>query len=488
MSHDTNASETTDAVADPWLARAHILVVDDEPGMRNFLTRTLSPRCARVEAVGDTAAAGRLIDASHFDLIILDNIMAGRTGLDWLAELRRDGFFTEVILITAFADLETAIEALRAGAADFVLKPFRTKQILNAIARCLDRAALRRENFVLRRQLGGLPKPEASGRLVGTSPQMARIREMVTRAAATPTTVLITGESGTAKEITARALHEQSPYAAKPFVPVNCAAIAAEIIESELFGHVKGAFTGAIANRDGRFTMAHQGTLFLDEIGDMPLAIQAKLLRAIQEQCFEPVGSTRTVKVDVRIVAATHRDLRRAVEAGQFREDLFYRLNVFPITVPPLNQRTGDVPLLAQRFLQQHAASMGKRISGFSPAALAAMESYDWPGNVRELQNCVERAVIVARTGIIDLPDLPRYLFDARMPSGASTRLPGDLDAELSRLEREMMLEALRQSGGVQARAAERLGISERSFWHRMKKLEIRIDRHLRDDRTEAEG
>ncbi|MDT8266804.1 sigma 54-interacting transcriptional regulator, partial [Roseomonas sp. DSM 102946] len=250
------------------------------------------------------------------------------------------------------------------------------------------------------------------------------------------------------KELFARAVHYNSDRRKRGFVAVNCAAIPEALLESELFGHVKGAFTGAIASRDGRFTMAHQGTLFLDEIGDMPLAIQAKLLRAIQEQCFEPVGSTRTIKVDVRIVAATHRDLRRAVEDGRFREDLFYRLNVFPINVPPLNQRTGDVPLLAQRFLQQHAASMGKRISGFSPAALAAMESYDWPGNVRELQNCVERAVIVARAEIIDLPDLPRYLFETRVPSASAARLPGDLDAELTRLEREMMLEALRQSGG----------------------------------------
>ncbi|PZQ13711.1 MAG: sigma-54-dependent Fis family transcriptional regulator [Ancylobacter novellus] len=447
MSHDTNASETTDAVADPWLARAHILVVDDEPGMRNFLTRTLSPRCARVEAVGDTAAAGRLIDASHFDLIILDNIMAGRTGLDWLAELRRDGFFTEVILITAFADLETAIEALRAGAADFVLKPFRTKQILNAIARCLDRAALRRENFVLRRQLGGLPKPEASGRLVGTSPQMARIREMVTRAAATPTTVLITGESGTAKEITARALHEQSPYAAKPFVPVNCAAIAAEIIESELFGHVKGAFTGAASSREGLFFYAQGGTLFLDELAELPLSLQAKLLRVIEDRKVRPVGSDREVPIDVRLVAATNADLGEAVEAGRFRADLYYRLDVFRIHLPPLRERPEDIEPLARMFMEQISAQLGLPPLPLDRETLRRFEAYSWPGNARELRNRVERGLILGA-------------FDMGEPAAG----PEPETDDLAEVEKRHMLRVLEACGGNRAEAAGRLGVSRKTL------------------------
>lgn len=447
MSHDTNASETTDAVADPWLARAHILVVDDEPGMRNFLTRTLSPRCARVEAVGDTAAAGRLIDASHFDLIILDNIMAGRTGLDWLAELRRDGFFTEVILITAFADLETAIEALRAGAADFVLKPFRTKQILNAIARCLDRAALRRENFVLRRQLGGLPKPEASGRLVGTSPQMARIREMVTRAAATPTTVLITGESGTAKEITARALHEQSPYAAKPFVPVNCAAIAAEIIESELFGHVKGAFTGAASSREGLFFYAQGGTLFLDELAELPLSLQAKLLRVIEDRRVRPVGSDREVPIDVRLVAATNADLGEAVEAGRFRADLYYRLDVFRIHLPPLRERPEDIEPLARMFMEQISAQLGLPPLPLDRETLRRFETYSWPGNARELRNRVERGLILGA-------------FDMGEPAAG----PEPETDDLAEVEKRHMLRVLEACGGNRAEAAGRLGVSRKTL------------------------
>ncbi|MFD1702524.1 sigma-54-dependent transcriptional regulator [Methylopila henanensis] len=451
MNHDSQASQTADApadtVADPWLARAHILVVDDEPGMRNFLTRTLAPRCARVEAVGDTVAAGRLIDASHFDLIILDNVMAGRTGLEWLAELRRDGFFTEVILITAFADLETAIEALRAGAADFVLKPFRTKQILNAIARCLDRAALRRENFVLRRQLGAQAEPEEPGRLVGTSPQMARIREMVTRAAATPTTVLITGESGTAKEITARALHEQSPYAAKPFVPVNCAAIAAEIIESELFGHVKGAFTGAASSREGLFFYAQGGTLFLDELAELPLTLQAKLLRVIEDRKVRPVGSDREVPIDVRLVAATNADLSEEVAAGRFRADLYYRLDVFRIHLPPLRERPEDIAPLARMFMAQISAQLGLPPLPLDRDTLRRFEAYSWPGNARELRNRVERGLILGA-------------FDVGEPAAG----PEPETDDLAELEKRHMLRVLKACGGNRAAAAARLGVSRKTL------------------------
>ncbi|MFC3694910.1 sigma-54-dependent transcriptional regulator [Chenggangzhangella methanolivorans] len=448
MSDQTTApDDQPDAPNDPWLARAHILVVDDEPGMRNFLTRTLTPRCARVEAVENTAAAGRLIDASHFDLIILDNKMAGRTGLEWLAELRRDGFFTEVILITAFADLETAIEALRAGAADFVLKPFRTKQILNAIARCLDRAALRRENFVLRRQLGASPEPEKPGRLVGTSPQMARIREMVARAAATPTTVLITGESGTAKEITARALHDQSPYSAKPFVPVNCAAISSEIIESELFGHVKGAFTGAASSREGLFFYAQGGTLFLDEVAELPLALQAKLLRVIEDRKVRPVGSDREVPIDVRLIAATNADLSEEVAAGRFRADLFYRLDVFRIHLPPLRDRPEDVEALARMFMGQISAQLGLPPLALDDETLKRFAAYPWPGNARELRNRVERGLIM---GAFDVP----HVEDA-----------GEAETDdLSELEKRHMLRVLDAAGGNRAEAARRLGVSRKTL------------------------
>ncbi len=447
MTHGPDAAETSIAPADPWLAEARVLVVDDEPGMQNFLLRTLAPRCARVDAVGDTLAAGKLLDKTHFDLIILDNIMAGRSGLEWLAELRRDGYFTEVILITAFADLETAIEALRAGAADFVLKPFRTKQILNAIARCLDRAALRRENAVLKRQLG--PKPEANGRLVGASPQMARIREIVARAAATPTTVLITGESGTAKEVAARALHEQSPFADKPFVPVNCGAISAEIIESELFGHVKGAFTGAAQAREGLFFYAQGGTLFLDELAELPLALQSKLLRVIEDRKVRPVGSDREIPIDVRLIAATNADLAGEVAAGRFRADLYYRLDVFRIHLPPLRDRREDIEPLARMFMDQLSSQIGLPPIPITPDVLRDFAAYAWPGNARELRNRIERALILGG-------------FDEPTGTGPASQAPETDD--LAEVEKRHMLRVLDASGGNRAEAARRLGVSRKTL------------------------
>lgn len=448
--------ESLETPADPWLAHAQVLVVDDEPGMRNFLLRTLAPRCVRVEVAEDTVAASKLLDANHFDLIILDNVMTGRTGLEWLSKLRRDGFFTEVILITAFADMETAIEALREGAADFVLKPFRTKQILNAIARCLDRAALRRENFVLRRQLSAQPKAETAGRFVGASPQMARIRELVARAAGLPTTVLITGESGTAKEITARTLHEQSPYAGKAFVPVNCGAVAAEIIESELFGHVKGAFTSAASSREGLFFYAQGGTLFLDEIAELPLSLQAKLLRVIEDRKVRPVGSDREIPINVRLIAATNADLEEAVASGRFRADLYYRLDVFRIHLPPLRDRPEDVGPLARMFMEQLSTQLGLPPLPLGPAVLRHLEGQRWPGNARELRNAIERALILGG-------------FDA--PDDAPARLPLDNDApagpppdDLAEVEKRHMLRVLNAAGGNRAEAARRLGVSRKTL------------------------
>ncbi|MGV7034735.1 sigma-54-dependent transcriptional regulator [Methylobacterium symbioticum] len=447
MTHGLGATDDPSASGDPWLAQAQILVVDDEPGMRNFLLRTLAPRCARVEAVGDTVAAGRLLETSRFDLIILDNILGGRTGLAWLADLRRDGLFTDVILITAFADLETAIEALRAGAADFVLKPFRTKQILNAVVRCLDRAALRRENFVLRRQFGTVAQSQAVDRIVGTSPQMVRTRDLVVRAAATRSTVLITGESGTAKEITARALHEQSLFADRPFVPVNCGAIAADIIESELFGHVKGAFTSAASSREGLFFYAQGGTLFLDEIAELPLPMQAKLLRVIEDRKVRPVGSDREIPIDVRLVAATNADLAARVAAGQFRADLFYRLDVVRIHLPPLRERVEDIEPLARMFMDQLSVQLGLPPLPISSSVLQRFEAYPWPGNARELRNRIERALILGTFG--------------EPGSGAPAEQRTD---DLAEVEKRHILRVLAASDGNRAEAARRLGVSRKTL------------------------
>ncbi|GJE82473.1 sigma-54-dependent transcriptional regulator [Methylorubrum thiocyanatum] len=447
MTDGPSATDASVATSDPWLAKAQILVVDDEPGMRNFLVRTLAPRCARVEAVGDTSAAGRLIEASSFDLIILDNILGGRTGLSWLADLRRDGLFTEVILITAFADLETAIEAVRAGAADFVLKPFRTKQILNAVVRCLDRSALRRENFVLRRQLAPPDRSQAAERIVGTSAQMVRTRDLVARAAATRSTVLVTGESGTAKEVTARALHELSAFADRPFVPVNCGAIAADIIESELFGHVKGAFTSAASSREGLFFYAQGGTLFLDEIAELPLALQAKLLRVIEDRKVRPVGSDREIPIDVRLIAATNADLAERVAGGQFRADLYYRLDVVRIHLPPLRERVEDIEPLARMFMDQLSAQLGMPPLPIPLSVLQRFEAYPWPGNARELRNRIERALILGTFG---------------EPDSGPTAEPRTDD--LAEVEKRHILRVLAASEGNRAEAARRLGVSRKTL------------------------
>jgi transcriptional regulator with GAF, ATPase, and Fis domain len=298
-------------------------------------------------------------------------------------------------------------------------------------------------------------------------------------------TILLTGESGTGKEMVARAIHKHGSRADKPFVAVNCAAIPEGLLESEMFGHRKGAFTGAIADRVGRFLQADKGTLFLDEIGEMPLALQAKILRALQERVIEPVGDPRERKVDVRVIAATNKNLLDAVANKEFREDLYYRLNVFPIPLPALRERVEDIAPLARHFAHILGATAGKRISGFSPAALQAMAQYSWPGNIRELQNCVERATIVASGTVIDDDDLPAYLFASSAATSSTIPdegmgVPSDLEAALAEVERSYILAALAQSNGVQAAAAQLIGISERSFWYRLKKLGIHVDKIVR--------
>jgi DNA-binding NtrC family response regulator len=366
-----------------------------------------------------------------------------------------------------------AVELIKEGAFDYIAKPFEMEDVAATIRRALRLADVVRDNERLRSELEGRHSFDT---LIGNSASFRRVIEQVTEVCETRATVMLNGESGTGKELVARAIHFNSPRRGRPFIAVNCAAIPETLLESELFGHVKGAFTGALANRVGRFAAAEGGTLFLDEIGDMPLAIQAKLLRVVQERSFEPVGANRSQSVDVRLIAATHKDMREEVATGRFREDLFYRLNVFPIQLPALRERPEDIPLLATHFLATLSESIGKRVAGFSPAALAAMAGHDWPGNIRELHNCIERALIVAKTAQIDVQDLPRDLFEGQRRAGRDA-LPRDLDAELERIERDFIIEALRRSEGVQVKAARMLGIAERSLWHRIKKLDIRVGR-----------
>lgn len=438
----------------PWLAQASILIVDDEPGMRNFLMRTLGPRCKRIEEAADTDEATRKLDRHHFDVVILDNIMPGKNGVDWLAEQRAIGLFADAILMTAFADLETAIRALRAGAADFVLKPFRSNQILNAVARCLDRVRLQRENYVLRYELRAASDHMLlRDRLIGESDAIRQVRETIARVAPLPTSVLLTGESGTGKEVAARSLHSLSERAEKPFVPVNCAAIPPDMIESELFGHIKGAFTGAEGAREGIFMHAQDGTLFLDEIGDLPLAMQGKLLRVLEDRRVRPVGSERELPVDLRFVFATNADLERAVAEGRFRADLYFRINVMQIQLPPLTDRGEDVQELAVLFMRKLSQQLGMPPVPLDEEARAALARYDWPGNVRELRNVVERTLILGRFPL-------EQLSVQRTPKRA-----GEDEADsLAELERRHILSVLRETGGDREETARRLGVSRKTI------------------------
>ncbi|UES38585.1 sigma-54-dependent transcriptional regulator [Roseibium aggregatum] len=434
----------------PWLPQASILIVDDEPGMRNFLVRTLEPYCKRIEQAADTVEASALLDTHHYDVVILDNIMPGKSGVEWLGEQRRIGFFADAILMTAYADLETAIQALRAGAVDFILKPFRSNQLLNAVARCLDRVTLLRENQLLRHQLQATSDHLLlRDKLIGHSRQIGEIRETISRVAPLPTSVLITGESGTGKEVAARSLHDLSDRADKPFVPVNCAAIPGDMIEAELFGHLKGAFTGAGSSRDGLFMHAHGGTLFLDEIGELPMALQSKLLRAIEDRKIRPVGSEREVPVDLRFVFATNANLEQAVEEGRFRADLYYRVNVLQLEMPPLRERGDDIRELASLFMQKLSVQLGMPPVPFTDEVVSGLLAYEWPGNVRELRNTIERTLILGR-------------FPAEFHSTQSLLLPGG--ETLQDMEKRHILMVLEETGGNRAEAARRLGISRKTI------------------------
>lgn len=436
-----------------WQAYS-ILIVDDEAGMRNFLERALKPRCARVETAASVEQAAERMARLHFDLIVLDISLPGKTGIEWLPELRSSGYSGDVVLITAFADIETAINALRGGASDFILKPFRVDQILNSIKRCFERARLARENFVLRRELAELGA-EVDG-LVGRSQPLQALRALIKRIAPMPSTVLLQGESGTGKEVTARALHQMSNRAQRPFVPVNCAAISAELIESELFGHVKGAFTGAGEARNGLFYYAHGGTLFLDEIGELPLAMQTKLLRVLEERRIRPVGSEREVPVDVRIIAATNRDLAADVAAGRFRQDLFFRLAVVEITIPSLRSRKEDIGDLARHFMALLSTQFGVEPLPLTAGVLARMEQYDWPGNVRELRNYVERSLI--------LGDFLQHGLPGVLAPVVSEDCDDETPVTLEAVEKRHILRILSSVGGNKSEAARRLGISRKTL------------------------
>jgi DNA-binding NtrC family response regulator len=437
-----------------WQDRS-ILIVDDEPGMRSFLERTLAPRCNHVETAESAEQASVLLGQRHFDLIILDNSLPGKSGVEWLQQLREMGLHNDVVLITAFADLETAISALRAGASDFLLKPFRINQILSAIGRCFDRAHLRRENFILRRELDNHVDLARVEGLIGNSASLQPIQAAIKRLAAVPSTVLITGESGTGKEIAARAMHTLSPRGKNNFVPINCGAVPPEIIESELFGHIKGAFSGATSSREGLFFYAQGGTLFLDEVGELPLTTQVKLLRVLEEKKIRPVGAEREIPVDVRVIAATNRNVEEEVKQGQFRQDLYYRLNVVQLHMPPLRDRIEDIPMLARNFIRQLSQQLSVPPQELDKSVLASMAAYSWPGNVRELRNVIERWLILGSVpvefGAKSVPVLPTLGTD-------------NADMTLEAVEKQHILKVLAAAGGNKTEAGRRLGISRKTL------------------------
>lgn len=451
--------------------RARILIVDDEQSMREFLEIFFRRQDYDVATAASVDEALADIESKDFDLVISDIQMPGRTGIELLKILRKDFPDVLVIMITAFGTTETAIEAMKDGAYDYITKPFKVDEIRLVVEKALEKKTLYNENRRLRKELQTQKRERA---LIGNSPKMLRTLDLIQQVASTKTNVLITGASGTGKELVARAVHDQSDRRDGPFVAINCAAIPENLLESELFGHVKGAFTGAVQNKAGLFEEAHQGSVFLDEVGELPQSLQVKLLRVIQERVIRRVGANADREVDVRILAATNRNLEDEVRAGRFREDLYYRLNVIQIDLPSLQERIDDVPLLAQHFLEKYAKGLGKPVCEISKEAMEKLLAYHYPGNVRELENIIERAVALSRGDRVEVDALPpTVLYPARNNAQVS-RIPrsgANLEQMVADYERELLLEALAQTGGVKKRAAQLLGVSFRSFRYRLEKL-----------------
>jgi two-component system, NtrC family, nitrogen regulation response regulator NtrX len=444
-----------------------VLVVDDEAGVRASLAGILGDEGYAVETVGSGEEALSALESRRYDLVLLDVWLPGADGLEVLRRIREADADLPVVVISGHGTIETAVKAVRLGAQDFVEKPLSLEKTVLAVRNALQRRRLETEVRVLKQQL------DERYVMVGESPALRRLRAEIAQAAPTSGRALIFGENGTGKELVARAIHARSLRAAGPFVEVNCAAIPEELIESELFGHVKGAFTGAHAARKGKFELADGGTLFLDEIADMSLRTQAKVLRALQEQRIEPVGGSGSVDVDVRVIAATNKNLDEEIREGRFRDDLYFRLNVIPFHVPPLRERREDVPLLARHFMEVLSAEHGRRPRAIAPDVLAALSRLPWPGNVRELRNIVERLVIMAPEDTIELRHLPASLLEG-LPVGGGPDAeppaePATLAAAREEFERRFILAKYRECGGNMSRTAEALGVERSNLYRKMK-------------------
>jgi DNA-binding NtrC family response regulator len=445
-----------------------ILIVEDEAKMRRLLELNLGDDGFTTFSTEDAETGLKLLRENPIDLILTDLKLPGMNGLEFLQTVKRQNAALPVVVMTAFGSVETAVEAMKAGASDYVLKPFSLTEMRMVIHKELDVRNLREENRSLREALG---KRYSHPNVVARSPKMQEVLATVERVAPTNATVLLGGESGVGKDLIARAIHEKSRRASGPFLKINSTAIPENLLESELFGFEKGAFTGAVASKPGKFELADKGTLFLDEIGDVPPATQVKLLRVLQEREFERLGGTRTVKVDVRLIAATNKDLREALEQGTFREDLYYRLNVVPIDIAPLRERREDIPDLVNLFISRFTGESGKPVEGITAEAMQILVNYHWPGNVRELQNIVERACALAKGNVLDPSDIHLDLRPGKATNGPGGFLPDGMTLE--QWEDEMVQEALRRAHGNKSQAARLLGLSRNALRYRLSKIGI---------------
>jgi len=459
---------------------ANILVCDDERSICGVLEIALRKQGHRVETVNSGDAAKKKLDSAIYDVVVTDIKMPHTDGIEVMHHARRVSPDSAVVLMTAVGELETAIEAVRAGAFDYIIKePGHIEKINLAIAHALETVGLRRQNFAYRRDAA---VRNSLDNIVGASPSMEKLKETVRTVSSTASTVVIFGESGTGKELVARAVHACSPRSAEPFVSINCGAFPETLLESELFGYMKGSFTGATQNKRGLFEVANGGTLFLDEISEMSLAMQVKLLRVLQERVLRPIGGTAEVAIDVRLIAATNKDLERLVAEGQFREDLYYRISVIPIRVPPLRDRREDIPVLTNHFLKKYVTVAGKSITSIVAESLRGLLEYDWPGNVRQLENTIERAVALESSNELHVetpqerprPRAAAAAADGDLPPVWSVPSEGvDMERYIAEIERTLITNALKQSNGVQTKAAEMLKLSYRSFRHLIKKYGI---------------
>ena len=454
---------------------ARLLIVDDEESLLDFLSLLFLQEGYAVEIARSVEGSRRELARQSFDAVLCDVMMPDGSGLDLLREIKAAEPSPPVVMMTAYTSTKTAIEAMKLGAADYVSKPFDVEELKIVVQKALERAELSRENIYLRREL---EQKYTFNNIIGKSPRMQAIFSLIERIARTNSTVLVHGESGTGKELIARAIHYQSPRSARRFLSINCGAMPENLLESELFGHERGAFTGAVREKKGLFQEADRGTLFLDEIGEMTPSMQVKLLRALQEKVVRKVGGTAEESVDVRIIAATHQDLDARIASGDFREDLYYRINVLPIHLPSLRQRREDIPLLVDFFLQKYCKQMELPPKQISVEAMQMLESYDWPGNVRELENLIERTLALSsQADTITTRDLPASLLTRSKMQSDLIQLPDDgldLEAYLEGIRAQLMQQALERTGGVQTQAAELLGMSFRSFRYYAKKAGLK--------------